>query len=104
MQIADFIRDNYSSFGVSVASSGRGNIVLDLPADMPAVSAMLEDLSNNFAAECDLSTVSGAPSLTVWYSDDSSISSSAITHRLRYAVVFCATAAVVGFVGVNLFQ
>lgn len=69
-QIVEFLRDDYSSSGVSVTSYGRGNVVVELPADFPCISTMIEQLSTLFQAECDLSTIGQNPQLTVWYSED----------------------------------
>jgi len=65
--IVTLIRDSFSSSGVSVSSYGRGNIVVEIPADFPSMSQLILELADQFGAVCDLSTVGRNPQLTVWY-------------------------------------
>lgn len=67
LEIVEFIRDSFSASGVSVTSYGRGNVVVELPADFPGISSMIRLLSDTFDAECDLTTVGRSPQLTIWY-------------------------------------
>jgi len=65
--IVQCVQTQFTASGVGVASCGEGNVVLDLPADFPGMSALIETLSTRFGAECDLTTIGHAPRLTVWH-------------------------------------
>lgn len=66
-EVVEFVRDTFSSSGASVSSYGRGNVVVELPADFPGISRLVQALSDTFDADCDLSTIGRNPQLTVWY-------------------------------------
>jgi len=69
--IANFVRDNFTTQGISVVSEGRKNIKVELPGDFPGLTDFVASLSNDFFAECEFTmSENKVPQLLIWQQHD----------------------------------